>query len=75
MYRLVPLLGQPDREPTSHHVRELCPYITQEAHERQKSVPVGIVEDNMLEELKVGETPAQSKCIIGLLEYSDSSAD
>ena len=40
VYRLVPL-GQPNREPTSHHVRELCPYITQEAHERQKPAPVG----------------------------------
>ena len=54
VYRLVPL-GQPNREPTSHHVRELCPYVTQEAHERQKPAPVGIVEDDLLKELKVGD--------------------
>ena len=47
VYRLVPL-GQPNREPTSHRVRELCPYVTQEAHERQKPAPVGIVEDDLL---------------------------
>ena len=28
-------LEYPDREPTRHHVRELCPYITREAHEQQ----------------------------------------
>ena len=43
------------RERTSHHVRELCPYITQEAHERQKPAPVGIVEDGLLKELKIGD--------------------
>ena len=36
-------------------MRELCPYITQEAHEQQKPDPVGIVEDDLIKELKVGD--------------------
>ena len=28
-------LEHPDKDPTRHHVRELCPYITKEAHEKQ----------------------------------------
>ena len=28
-------LEHPDRDPTRHHVRELCPYVTREAHEQQ----------------------------------------
>ena len=28
-------LEHPDRDPTRHHVRELCPLVTREAHERQ----------------------------------------
>ena len=36
-------------------MRELCPYITQEAHERQKPAPVGTVEGDLLKELKVGD--------------------
>jgi len=30
-------LEHPDKEPTRHHVRELAPYITKEAHERSRS--------------------------------------
>jgi len=34
VYYLKPL-GKPDVDATAHHVRELCPYITREAHEEQ----------------------------------------
>ena len=34
VYELIPL-GREDKDPSKHHVREICPYITKEAHEKQ----------------------------------------
>ena len=48
VYYLKPL-GKPETDATAHHVRELCPYITREAHERQTSDSVEQDADSMLD--------------------------
>ena len=48
VYMLRPL-GKPHADPTAHHVRELCPYITREAHEQQTTTSDVQQQDSMLE--------------------------
>jgi transposase InsO family protein len=48
VYMLRPL-GRPLADPTAHHTREICPYITREAHEQQTSQGVSQQHDSMLE--------------------------
>jgi hypothetical protein len=48
VYYLKPL-GKPDVDATAHHVRELCPYITREAHEEQTKAAIEQDADSMLD--------------------------
>ena len=48
VYLLRPL-GRPNVDPISTHVRELCPYITREAHEQQTQVDIDQEADSLLE--------------------------
>ena len=53
VYLLRPL-ARPNVDPISAHVRELCPYITREAHKQQNQVDIDQEADGLLE-VKVGE--------------------
>ena len=53
VYQLVPL-GRDELDPTSHHVRELVPYVTQEAHEQQHDMGIDQNHQQLLE-VEVGQ--------------------
>ena len=53
VYLLRPL-ARPNVDPISAHVRELCPYITREAHEQQNQVDIDQEADGLLE-VKAGQ--------------------
>ena len=53
VYQLVPL-GQPDKDPSCHHVREICPYLTKEAHEQQEDKDIDQDHGEILK-VEVGE--------------------
>ena len=54
VYRLVPL-GQQTKDPTSHHVRELVPYITKDAHEKQMYQEEEMDNSQVLADVSVGD--------------------
>ena len=53
VYQLVPL-GREELDPTSHHVRELVPYVTQEAHEQQQDMDIDQNHQQLLQ-VEVGQ--------------------